>query len=241
MFTSSYLAPEILKGRVEQLTERSYFALPLENGFEKGEAIPYSERKSYQCTPDLLLRFSPEGILRSSSYMDVTGKPVSTWETECSDKQIIGARLTEKGNTVLWVHLQYSDEGVLEKMVQNDGIDSALSLTVEWGYDRNGRLCRLDNYNPEGIAVAHFLLEYNEAGKVMIIQQKDEAGQTQQEMLYAYDDAGRKLSEFVKNTDDEVQVTEYSYLAVDRKGNWVSAVARKNGTDIFIERELSYY
>jgi hypothetical protein len=234
--------PEKIAGRVKELIENNYWAIPQGGTFIKGNKMTVRERDSLPWTNDFTALFDDKGRLISCTLNDENNKTLSRWELSSNDKNQTIAKYITNDTVRNYRKLNFDDKGNLTEILQySSGIDTLLSrcslktsltrdTTELWWYNNKGALIskhififygerqffRTEAYDHEGVFRAAVEAQYNNKGKVseLIFYDRNKEIIGENYITYEYDNMGNWVKAIVKNQNGKVVVEErvYTYL-----------------------------
>jgi hypothetical protein len=234
--------PEKISGRVKELIENNYWAIPQGGTFIKGNKMTVRERDSLPWTNDFTAFFDDKGGLISCTLTDEDSKSLSRWELSRDNNNQTIAKFITNDTVRNWRKLNFDAKGNLTEILQyREGNDTVLSRcsaktslkkdTIElWWYnnknapiskhvfiyDGNGQFFRTEAYDHEGVFRAAVDAQYNNKGKVS-------------ELIFY-------------NRNKEIIAEDYFTYEYDNKGNWVKAIVKnQKGKVVIEERTYTYF
>jgi RHS repeat-associated protein len=191
-------------------------------------------RKEYSASHYVTYEYNGNGNL---TLMTQVCGSVTTTSTYVYDER--GNKIEEKRNGVTIANYKYTDNNSLNKITYAP--KNSVSTVYEYGYDTDGRLLTVsDRTGQNNYVVREF--SYDTVGKLGFLKDYREfntSGTDYTQQLFDYDDAGRLIG--VEYKDNNVTSKEKYFLATDTNGKIIQEVINTNyGTQVGIVKGYSY-
>lgn len=234
--------PEKLTGKVKEMNETSYWAIPQGDSFKKGNRITVRDRDTLRWTNDFNAFFDEGGNLKSCALLDEKDQTISIWELSVKDKSRTVAKNITNDTIRNWRELNFDENGNLTGISQfKAGTDTLLSrCSVKTSMKRD--TVEFWWYNDKNAPVSKHIFIYNGAGDFFRTEAYDRDGVRRASVEAKYNSED-KVSELIfYDRSDKIIADNYFTYEYDKKGNWTKAIVKgKNGTVIIEERKYTYY
>ena len=240
MYTSYYLFPETLNGKVKEVIEKTYFAVEEDGAYQKDIPLTVEARDTIGWTLDFKLMFDENGNMVESYNIDENDKVLESWKVSVEDNKMIEAAFTKNDTLTTVSRMTYNEAGVLTKVENFRMPADTLAYYADVITDENGNTIEWHSHNWQVPAGKH-MFTVNLEGKRTGYKFFNKEGEQTFEQQYTYNDKGHMIKQVMINREGKEFVSEYDYQAYDEHGNWTSYVAHTDGPALITERIISYY
>ena len=234
--------PEKISGRVKELVENNYWAIPRGGTFIKGNKMTVGDRDSLPWTNDFTALFDDKGGLISCTLTDGDNKTISKWELSRDDNNQAIAKFITNDTVRNWRKLNFDSKGNLTEILQyREGTDTLLSRCSAKTSLKKDTI-ELWWYNSKNAPVSKHVFIYDDYGQFFRTEAYDHAGVFRAAVDAQYNNKG-KVSELIFYDRDKVIIDEdYFAYEYDTKGNWVKAIVKnQKGKVVIEERKYTYF
>ncbi|MCF8381900.1 MAG: hypothetical protein K9H49_20195 [Bacteroidales bacterium] len=234
------LSPETLYGKVQKVTEKSYYADYVDGKFVKKERIGLAARDTFNWTNDFVAEFDESGQIIRVDYLD---EKDNVYENNLihfqgEDTMFVMGYKNDSLNSKVLVHIdelgRYNKSEILDK--ETDTIKTYI-LTE---FNEKDQILAWQFYDLEDNKVQKHVFSYNEQGRRNNYQYFNSKGERTVEMKFHYNESG-----FVdihtlidKNGEESVWEINYEY---DDMGNYLEAEYTDGKIYIITERSYEYF
>lgn len=240
LFTPYAVFPDILNGKVKEVTEKNYWAVEKDGKYEKGEIITEAARDTLGWTNAFRVMYDENGNLIKCENLDENEIIMNAELLSIKDNKAISAKLVRNDTLRNITHLKYNEAGIIEKFERYKMPEDTLVWYVMVMSDENGNMIEWEFFNPADEATGKFVLTYNPEGKSTGYKYFNKEGDVTVEQKYVYNDAGQMSEQTVINKDGKKSLTTFEY-EYDKKNNWIKAIAKDDNRVIIGERTITYY
>lgn len=240
LFTPYAVFPDILNGKVKEVTEKNYWAVEKDGKYEKGEIITEAARDTMGWTNAFRVMFDENGNLLKCENLDENDIIMNAEILSIKDNIAISVELVQNDTLRNITHLKYNEAGILDKFERYRMPEDTLVWYVMVMTDENGNMIEWEFFNPSDEATGKYVLTFNPEGKGTGYKYFNKEGVVTVEQKYTYNDVGQMSEQTVITKDGYKNITTYEY-EYDKMNNWIKAVAKTGNQVIIEERTITYY
>lgn len=241
LYTSYFMFPETLNGKVKTVTEINYMAVEKDGKYVKDIPLTVKARDTIGWTPDFQLMYDESGNLLYSADIDENDKVLLNWDITIQENKMVKAELTRE-DTLRWVaKLTYNEVGVLTKVDQfRMPVDTLVNQFIIIS-DENGNFTEWQFQNSGGEPTGKNMFTVNLEGKRTGYKYFNKDGEQTFEQQFTYNENGNMIKQVIIDKEGEKSVSDYTYNDTDEMGNWTSVLGIGEDQAIITERTITYY
>lgn len=243
-FVQNSGTPEKLVGKVEKVTQRSYWAIPDGDTFKKGNPITDKERDSIGFFPNCETTFDKSGDPVSCNWLYANNKSIRRYEMFKENNILTLAKLYYNDTLGKYEKIRHNADGdIIEKTIFSAGVDTLLyTYTYKFSMNRDTEILQLYDY--KGIPSTKRIAAIDKDGKYLCYTIYYEDGTYMRGQEFKYNEKGNSV-EMIYYEDKKENVTEHLYLSpveYDQKGNFIKSIVKNNkGIVSIVERTYTYF
>jgi len=242
-FTPFLNFQEKLNGKVESVTEKSYWAIPEGDTYVKGAKVTKLELDSVGWTYDFKARYNEGGELISCITTDENDGIITQWEFKTAEGLTSRGEYSIRDTIRRYAIITGGGDG-LSKLFEI--FDSATDTLIQKA-ERTGKYLsdtlRIKYFNSMGEFIFTDLLAFDDRGLMPYAVRIRADGTFMGGIMIKFNENG-----FMSETsflDGEKKITgtnQFSY-EYDNRGNWIKATCKDpaSGTTMVSERSYKYY
>ncbi len=238
MGTPYFMMPEILNGKVKEVTEKIYFATEENGTYVKGERMTQEAKDTLSWTASYIAKFDQDGNLMSSTEIDDSDKPYNLNESDIMDGKIIGGKFFYKDTLrVIFTRKYYpADHSAMYERIRMP--EDTLINKIKVVYDSLGAYKTWEFFNSSGDPTYRYEFTAFE-GIVNGVKAMNKDGEQVFESHADLNDHGFAYRDVIINRSGELESTmEYTY---DDMGNWTTRIVKTPEVVVIEERAITYY
>lgn len=240
MFTPYTYFPEVLNGKVMEVTETNFFPLEKEGKIEAGIPLSIAARDSINWTNDFTIQFTPAGLAERSTTLGDMGEILSSWEISSDANYYTSAKRLVKDSLTHKETISETKQGTY-KIEIFDPLTDSLRNYLLIDLDENKSYLNLQWYNYKDEPTYRYEYMYDEAGQFTGYT-VSRADTVRGGMDFTRNEEGFMKDQKVYSTANGTsETTSYEY-EYDTSGNWTKCVAYQNQKPFMVAlREYKYY
>jgi major membrane immunogen (membrane-anchored lipoprotein) len=242
-FTPYWLSPEVMKGQVESVEQRAYWATEEEGKIIQGALIGSKERDSINWSDDFIVKFDSLGLPVKVKFLNGEGEVYGYFKIHSEEGRYVKSKwVNAKTDSVdSYSKHMYDDAGNMIKVEQYRAYVDTLINTFDAEHDERGRWTGGQWTQHDGEPGNTLSIVYNEAGLVTSWENTNPEGEVASAKM-TYDENGWVILMEITERDGETTVVEEKYTEVDEKGNWLQMVSYEEGKIVGMDvRTIKYY
>jgi hypothetical protein len=225
----SDIAVQGLKGKVEVMSEKSYFP-------EKAKKTPSSK---------IVFKYDKDGNRTELSNYKPDGSLNATIKSAYDANGNLTGEQTILGNGVVDVTSVIKTDAKGNKIEQEDtrpGVNALFNYKYYYKYDEKGQLVERLGYRGNGVFLMKYTFKYDDKGNKTEWIHGGSDSSILGRVVYKYNEKNNLIEETEYGIDNKLKATyTYSY-EFDKKGNWTRQKKMQNNNIIEIkEREITYH
>ncbi|MFC2081496.1 hypothetical protein ACFLR8_04730 [Bacteroidota bacterium] len=228
-FTPYTLMPEILKGQVNSLEQKTYWVTEQDGEYVQGALITRKERDSLNWSWDFIAYFDSLGLAKKVKFLDDEGEITGHWKINTEDGKFSRAEWFEGDSAKTYWKIFYDDAGHLLKEERYRSYVDTFMNQYEFKTDEQGQWILAQFVKNNGEAGNTRTSEYNEAGQVVARETINPEGNVIGWMKHTYDEKGLQASYDGMGSDSIMYSGEMKYIDFDESGNWLKVVYYEKG------------
>ncbi|MCY1721132.1 hypothetical protein OU798_12310 [Prolixibacteraceae bacterium Z1-6] len=240
MFTPYTYFPEVLNGKLMEVTETNFFPIEKEGKIETGIPLSIAARDSINWTNDFKVQFNASGLAEKSITLGDNGEILGSWEISSDDNFYTSAQRLRQDSITIKETISKVENGTYKIELFDPLTDTLRNYLLIQLNDDNTYL-NLQWYNVKGEPTFRYDYQYDEEGEFSGYT-FSRADTVRGGMNFTRNDQGFMKDQEVYNTDrgtSETTSYEYEY---DTTGNWTKCVAYQNQKPYMVAlREYKYY
>jgi len=244
---------EKLNGKVEKITEKTYWAIAEGDNFKKGNLVTTKEHDSLGFYYDFEAKFDSSGDhVLSYNMLDDKNNIVSNWQYFKENSRVSMTKWTlgdpfyiemYKSPISGYTKYEYNDKGQITEAV--DYMANIDTIIYRWTnkYSEAGDTHKLQQFDSKGILLGSWNNLNNDKKQYLGGVNFDKDGVIRWSWEIEYNEKGF-WSEWTNYDKDKIVTSTYTrtYPEYDAKGNWINAITRNNkGQTWFSERTYTYF
>jgi len=240
MFTPYYVFPEVLNGKIKEVSEKNYMAVEEDVTFIKGERMTVAHRDTAGWTNDFMATFDENGNLLKCVTMDENDEAIDIWKTTVEGDKVVSAEYTYKDTLRSVGRLSYNEDGQLKEIERFRMPEDTLINSVMMTRDENGNVVEWQFYDPGDDPTSKYIYTVGQDGKYTGFKYYNKDGEVTLEQQFTYNDHGFLQRHVIIDRDGNEYVATYDY-EYDDMGNWVKVFASLDEQRVLTERDITYY
>jgi hypothetical protein len=244
---------EKLHGKVEKITEKTYWAVAEGDILNKGNIITTKERDSLHLYNDFEAKFDTSGDhIIDYNMVDENNKIISSWKFIKENNKLTSVNWTigDSYNIQMYhtplsgsTKYGYNDKGqIIDYVDYKANVDTVL-YTWTNSYSENGDTIQGQQFDNKGVLLSKWLELFNGEEQFIGWEGYDQDGIKTGSMEIMHNENGF-WSDWTNYDKDKKVTSSYTrtYPEYDANGNWVIAITKNNkGQTWLSERTYIYY
>lgn len=240
--TPYFQYPENLNGKVKEVTEKNYWAVPDGESYKKGAVLTSADRDSLGgWTSDYRASFNEKGELVSCDYLNEKNLTNYRYEISASGDVVRGSSYKKDS-------LNYYDIYKLDINGRRAGfiryrpsVDTMLGK-LEVITNPEGDTLKYYSLNSKGEILYTLIVLFNADKQFVRSEGFNKDGVFQYANEVKYNEKGRVSDLSIINKNKDVSASNYFTYEYDQAGNWTKAIVKDDkGIVVVEERSYSYY
>lgn len=233
--------PEMLMGRVKQVTEKNFWAVPDGDSWKKGNPITLKDRDSVNWTKDFVVLFDEQGDMISCTLTDENGNSLQKDELSKENGLITSARLTLRDTLRSYEKWSYDKSGRISEVNIFNANTDTLAYINRVLYSRGKDTVTYQIFSSRNVPGGRWIFLYDNTGKCIQSSYYNRNNECVGGQKIKYNDR-EKMSELVIfGGDNSIKGSNFFTYEYDDKGNWTKAVVKDDMERHYIEERTYTY
>lgn len=242
-FTPYMNFQEKLNGKVETVTEKSYWAIPEGETYAKGAKVTKHELDSVGWTYDFKAMYDEGGELVSCITTDENDGIITRWDFKKVEEMITRGEYSIGDTLKSYVLITEGGDGLSTQFENFNAATDTLIQKAERSGKYQSDTLRIKYYNSRGGLRFTDLMAFNDQGLMPYAVRIGADGMIMGGIMIKFNENG-----FISETsflDGEKNITGTNQMSYeyDNQGNWIKVICKDpgTGTTMISERTYKYY
>ncbi len=239
-YTPYFLFPEVLNGKVMEITETSFWPVTKEGKIEAGEPLTIAARDTINWTNDFKVMYNPLGFAKESFTLGDNGEILYSWEINSDENYYTSAKRIVKDKVVHKETITKTEDGIFKIETFDPDTDTLRSsILITLNTDNLPESFQIRNFKGEPTYTYNY--KYDETGNVSGYT-VSRADTVRGGMNFTHNPEGFTHEQEIFNTTNKTLSTTVYEYEYDTAGNWIKCVAYKDREPMMVSlREYKYY
>lgn len=244
MGTDYVLYPEILKGRVREVSETNYWAIEKDGNITKGDPATWSDLDSIGSTKNFVAKFDSTGVLTYFANTDEKSVERNSTRFIIENGKCVKWEFNVNDSAYAYLVTEYNESGKLSGgTVFRPLVDTVLNKYII-RYDDKGNYSQFDYINSRNQKTGTQVLSVDEIGRVTSVKFYNRNDTLRQTFTHTYNEKGFLEKQVTLIEKPQTTITwELNDLKLDEKGNRLIyyCVVDSGKFRLYSERAYIYY
>uniref|UniRef100_UPI0032165745 hypothetical protein n=1 Tax=uncultured Draconibacterium sp. TaxID=1573823 RepID=UPI0032165745 len=240
MFTPYTYFPEVVNGKVMEVTETNFLPVKKEDKIEAGIPLSIAARDSINWTNDFKVQFNTSGLAEKTVTFGDNGEILSSWEISSNDNFYTSAKRIVKDSLTHKETISETKMGTYKIEIFDPVTDTLRNyLLIDLNNDK--AYLNIQWQNSKGDLTYRYDYIYDDAGQFAGYK-VSRADTVLGGMNFTRNEQGFMKDQEVYNSANETSETTIYEYEYDTNGNWIKCVAYQNQKPYMVAlREYKYY
>lgn len=241
--TPYYQYPEMLVGKVSNVTEKNFWAIPDGDTFKKGTQLTSEDRKNLGgWTPDYEAAFNDAGELALCKFLDETGTTTSTYQIAFEEGKTLKGKNLVKDSLAYYDVFKVDENGKRTGFERFHPIADTIMGNLEINTGKPENTMEYKMVTTKGAVLYKLVVYFNDKKQFTHSEAFGKDGTFRYSNVVKYNEKGNVSELTLLDKERKVSAVNYFTYDYDNKGNWTRAIVKDDkGIVVIEERNYSYY